>query len=159
MTRRFDNVIPPQPVIIENPQPVIIENPQPEIIENDNSPKDHNPNINVLLEIASAPDIDSALVNLDKITSKPGNLSSAEMKTFLEQGLVKSLFHIIQNTPIDQEIIKTTVRILGNIASGPTSVCKCIVDEGGIPIFMAIFHKSEEIDDHQLMEMVFFFFF
>ena len=137
MTRRFDTVIPPQP----------------EIIENDNSPKDDDPNINVILEIASAPNLESALVNLDHYTSKPAN--SAEFKTFLEQGLVKSLFYVIQNKPIDQEIIKITVRILGNIASGPASVCKCVVDEGGIQIFMGIFHKSEEIDDHQLMEMVF----
>ena len=114
------------------------------------------PNINELLELAGSPTLEMALFNLDQMTSKQISAGDQTIKTLLEQGVIKHLINLLENSAVDQSHKRVGLRILGNIASGPQVICKCVVEEGGIPLFLGYLNRSIEIEDGQLMEMVSF---
>ena len=54
------------------------------------SPKDNCPYINQILEIAGAPNLESALYNIDQLTGNPANISNGQVKMILD-GFAKKL--------------------------------------------------------------------
>lgn len=112
-------------------------------------------NVSEILEIVGAPTLDVALYNLDQLTSsKQINTGNNQISSLLEQGIIRHLINLLNNPNIDELFKKITVRILGNIASGPQAICKSVVEAGGIPLFVNYLNESIEKEDVQLMEMV-----
>jgi len=123
-------------------------------LDSEYSPKDNCPYINQIKEIAGAPNLESALSNLDQLTANLANNYNGQMKTILDQGIIQNLIKLLEVQEITSETSKIIVRILGNIASGPQQICKCIVDQGGIQLFISIFNRSVELEDKTLLESV-----
>jgi len=122
--------------------------------DSESSPKDNCPYINQIKEIAGAPNLESALSNLDQLTANLANNYNGQMKTILDQGIIRNLIKLLEVLEITSETSIIIVRILGNIASGSQNICKCLVDEGGIQFFISIFNRSVELEDKILLETV-----
>lgn len=124
-------------------------------LNNDQNPKIPIPNLNEILELVGAPTLDVALYNLDELTSsKQLNVGNSQISSLLEHGIIKHLINLLNNPTVDELFKKMTVRILGNIASGPQAICKSVVEAGGIPLFVNYLNESIEKEDIGLMEMV-----